>query len=420
MPQWTEPQQAAIDARSSETLVSAAAGSGKTAVLIEHVLKLLREGGRVDRLLIITFTRAAAAELRERLTAALDCEAASDRHLRRQMLAMRHAQICTLHVFCHHILRQHFQAADVDPLARIGENTQLEPLLTRAVDESMEEVCASENPDDIALVTQYGDAQIVDMARELYGFLRAQADPAGWIEEKMADPAGKGLEPYLLLLRKEALMRLEGAGQVCDQALRIAERPGGPDYLAATLETDKALIDAMYQEIRGGMNVGEARFSARARAPKGAAYDAALTDRCVNLREARFGTNRWMAPEDSPGVFIYMEAHVHRLHVPVQREREDQVVVGPVHAVEFKRRFQDGRIPLLVGKLHPGHIFAHFHDDVVQAAGVDIHFFHQVAHFADQTERISLQILDGIGHLGGRKGVAGQQPDHQPFRGIVV
>lgn len=286
MPQWTEAQQAAIDARSSETLVSAAAGSGKTAVLIEHVLKLLREGGRVDRLLIITFTRAAAAELRERLTAALDREAASDRHLRRQMLAMRHAQICTLHVFCHHILRQHFQAADVDPLAKIGENTQLDPLLTRAVDESMEEVCASESPDDVALVTQYGDAQIVDMARELYGFLRAQADPAGWIEEKMADPAGKGLDPYLLLLRKEALMRLEGAGQLCDQALRIAERPGGPDYLAASLETDKALIDAMYQEIRGGMNVWEARFAARARAPKGGAYDAAMTERCVNLREA--------------------------------------------------------------------------------------------------------------------------------------
>ena len=70
MPQWTQAQREAIDARNSELLVSAAAGSGKTAVLVEHVLQLLREGGQINRLLIITFTRAAAAELRERLIAA--------------------------------------------------------------------------------------------------------------------------------------------------------------------------------------------------------------------------------------------------------------------------------------------------------------------------------------------------------------
>ncbi len=86
MPQWTQAQREAIDARNSELLVSAAAGSGKTAVLVEHVLQLLREGGQISRLLIITFTRAAAAELRERLIAALDAEAAGNAHLRRPML----------------------------------------------------------------------------------------------------------------------------------------------------------------------------------------------------------------------------------------------------------------------------------------------------------------------------------------------
>ena len=95
MPQWTQAQREAIDARNSELLVSAAAGSGKTAVLVEHVLQLLREGGQINRLLIITFTRAAAAELRERLIAALDAEAAGNAHLRRQMLLARRAQIST-------------------------------------------------------------------------------------------------------------------------------------------------------------------------------------------------------------------------------------------------------------------------------------------------------------------------------------
>ena len=104
MPQWTSAQQQAIDARNPELLISAAAGSGKTAVLIEHVLQLLRQGGHVTRLLIITFTRAAAAELRDRLSTALDAESAQNRHLREQMLDMRRAEICTLHVFCHNVI----------------------------------------------------------------------------------------------------------------------------------------------------------------------------------------------------------------------------------------------------------------------------------------------------------------------------
>ena len=174
MPQWTQAQREAIGARNSELLVSAAAGSGKTAVLVEHVLQLLREGGQINRLLIITFTRAAAAELRERLIAALDAEAAGNAHLRRQMLLARRAQISTLHVFCHRVIRQHFQAADVDPMAKVGENTALEPLLQRALDESVEELCQSDSPDAQALTSQYQDAQIVEMARQLYTFLRAQ------------------------------------------------------------------------------------------------------------------------------------------------------------------------------------------------------------------------------------------------------
>ena len=285
MPQWTPAQQQAIDARNSQTLVSAAAGSGKTAVLIEHVLKMLREGGRVDRLLIITFTRAAAAELRERLTSALEQEAAASRHLRQQLLAARRAQISTLHVFCHAVIRQHFQAADVDPMAKIGENTVLEPLFSRAIDESMEELCQSEAPDDQALVRQYGDAQIVEMARQLYDFLRAQADPHAWLTEKMADPAGAGLQPYLLLLRKEAMMHLEGARQLNSQCFKLLELPAAPDYLAATAENDRLLLDALEEALRNGETPGDIRFATRARAPKGGEYDPVLVQRFIDLRD---------------------------------------------------------------------------------------------------------------------------------------
>ena len=286
MPKWTEAQQQAIDARNSETLVSAAAGSGKTAVLIEHVLNLLREGGRVERLLIITFTRAAAAELRERLTSALEKEAGTNTHLRRQMRAMRNASISTLHVFCHHVIRTQFQAVDVDPLAHVGEVTVLEPLLARALDESIEELCDSEDPEDTALVEQYTDSQIVGMARQLYTFLRAQADPEGWLEEKMRDPAGEGIAACMLLLRKEALMLLEGARQLCERNLQTAELPGGPDYLASAFEGDRDIVEALRDAIRRNeLPAAEIRFPNRPRQPKNGVYDAALTENACRIRD---------------------------------------------------------------------------------------------------------------------------------------
>lgn len=286
MPQWTQAQREAIDARNSELLVSAAAGSGKTAVLVEHVLQLLREGGQINRLLIITFTRAAAAELRERLVAALDAEAAGSAHLRRQMLLARRAQISTLHVFCNRVICQHFQAADVDPMAKVGENTALEPLLLRALDESMEELCQSEDANAQALVNQYQDAQIVDMARQLYTFLRAQAEPQQWLSQHMADPAGAGLGPFLLLLRKEALMCLEGAEQLNDQCLHLLDLPGAPVHLLATAQADQALLAALKDALRQDtLPPGELRFAVKARAPKNADFDAALADRFGNLRE---------------------------------------------------------------------------------------------------------------------------------------
>ena len=302
MPQWTQAQQAAIDARNSELLISAAAGSGKTAVLVEHVLKLLREGGDVTRLLIITFTRAAAAELRERLTAALDKEAANDRHLRKQMLGVKRAHICTLHVFCHHVIRQHFQAADVDPMAKIGENAALEPLLRRAMDECIEEVCASEDSDDMALVAQYEDAQLVEMVKELHTFLRAQENPEIWLKKCLADPAGAGLEPFLQILRRECMMRLEGARQLNAQCFKLMELPGAPVHLEVTAQADRDLIDMLYDSAKSGaLTGGDIKFATRARAPKGTDFDPMLAERFTTLRDRMkklCAEARAMLPED--------------------------------------------------------------------------------------------------------------------------
>ena len=286
MPQWTPDQQQAINARNPELLVSAAAGSGKTAVLIEHVLKMLREGGQVTRLLIITFTRAAAAELRERLATALDKESANNRHLREQLLDIRRAEISTLHVFCHNVIRMHFQAADVDPTARVGENTQLDPLLQRALDEAIENICAAEDPDAQALCAQYKDEEIVQMAQQLYAFLRAQEKPWQWLDAHLNTDDAQALDPFILLLRKECLMRLEGAQQLCDQCEQLLTLPGAPQHVGVTVEADRMLIEQLVTEARHGDLIGQSvKFAARARAPKNAEFDPQLLDRYASLRD---------------------------------------------------------------------------------------------------------------------------------------
>ena len=118
---FTEKQQKILAARDHDILVSAAAGSGKTAVLVERIIRLIREGKSIDRLLVVTFTRAAAAQMRERIAAALsalrDAEP-DDRYLRRQEALLPGAQITTIDSFCSYLLHNNFADIGLDPQAQ--------------------------------------------------------------------------------------------------------------------------------------------------------------------------------------------------------------------------------------------------------------------------------------------------------------
>ena len=105
MPEWTREQKAAIDARNQTILVSAAAGSGKTAVLVERIVHLIRDDYELDRMLIVTFTRASASEMRQRLSVRLNREAKSDpARFGRALDALEHTDISTIHAFCQRVL----------------------------------------------------------------------------------------------------------------------------------------------------------------------------------------------------------------------------------------------------------------------------------------------------------------------------
>ena len=129
--QWTKEQQKVIDLRDSNILVSAAAGSGKTAVLVERIItRLTKEASPldVDRLLIVTFTEAAATEMKERIGAALEKaleQEPENLHLQKQATLIHTAKIMTIHSFCLSVIRDYFHTIDLDPGFRIAEEGEL-------------------------------------------------------------------------------------------------------------------------------------------------------------------------------------------------------------------------------------------------------------------------------------------------------
>ena len=128
---WTEEQQRVIDTRDCDILVSAAAGSGKTAVLVARILNLItgEKPVDIDRLLVVTFTNAAAAEMRERIRDALEQRAEEEpenEHLQRQLVLVHNAKITTIHSFCLQVLRSHFQMIGIDPAFRVADHWMID------------------------------------------------------------------------------------------------------------------------------------------------------------------------------------------------------------------------------------------------------------------------------------------------------
>ncbi len=300
---WTEGQRAAIDARNDSVLVSAAAGSGKTAVLVERVLSLLREGKRIDRMLIVTFTRAAAGEMRERIGRRLDEEGAHDAHLRRQSMRLNRAAICTLHVFCYRLLQEHFQAVGIDPLCKIAEPEKLAALRKRAQDEILESAYAAPTEDEQALFSQFEDQQVVALLDQLYDFLLSQASPWEWAAAQCTEEKA-ALAAWMPLLEESCIRQLEGAAELIPEMEALANRPDGPDRYLPMLERDAALTEQSLREARDGVLTGGKTSFARLSSQKaGPAENPDVTEQYKALREewkARMNEARQALPV-SPG-----------------------------------------------------------------------------------------------------------------------
>ena len=193
---WTVQQRQCIDARGGTVLVSAAAGSGKTSVLVQRVITRItdpQEPVDVDRLLVVTFTKAAAAEMKQRLASALtqlQAEHPDDRRLQRQQMLLPRANISTVHSFCANLLREYFHLLDLSPQFKVAEAAETALLREEALSEIAEECYREKDPVFLELSALLGcgrdDRGLFRTVQKLYDFVQSHPFPERWLTEKAA------------------------------------------------------------------------------------------------------------------------------------------------------------------------------------------------------------------------------------------
>ena len=190
---WTEKQKQAIYEKGSNILVAAAAGSGKTAVLVERIInKITNENIDIDKLLVVTFTNAAATEMRERILEAIYKkieEEPENTSLQRQILLLNKASISTIHAFCLDVIKNNFYQTDISPNFRLASTPEIELLKMEVIEEIFDELYEEKNKEFINLVNIYGgyrdDENLKEIILKIYKFIQSTPFPEEWLEEQV-------------------------------------------------------------------------------------------------------------------------------------------------------------------------------------------------------------------------------------------
>ena len=254
---WTEEQQKVISLRDRNILVSAAAGSGKTAVLVQRILSKIMDPERpvdIDRLLIMTFTRAAAGEMKERISAAIDqalYDNPDNEHLQRQASLIHNAQITTIDGFCAYIIRNYFHMIDLDPGYRTAEEGELKLLREDVMKDVLEAAYDRKDEKFLSLVECYAtgktDDEISDMIYKLYDASMSHPFPEEWIQECLEVYQVDSLEalrdtPWMNLIWEAADESINQVREFLSRASVICREASGPYFYEAALEDDILLL----------------------------------------------------------------------------------------------------------------------------------------------------------------------------------
>ena len=190
---WTKEQQNAIEKKESNILVAAAAGSGKTAVLVERIIrKIINDKVDIDKILVVTFTSAAASEMRERILEAIYAKLEKhpeDENLQRQINLLNKASICTIDSFCLDVVRNNFFEIDVSANARVADGTEVVLLKQETLDEIFEEKYMENDEEFLKLIdiyTKYNkDEELENLILKIYNYIQSDPFPEEWLKEKV-------------------------------------------------------------------------------------------------------------------------------------------------------------------------------------------------------------------------------------------
>ena len=255
---WTEEQREVIETRDKNILVSAAAGSGKTAVLTERILTLVTDKEHpvdIDRLVVVTFTRAAAAEMRERILKALQKKAEEsgneDAYLQKQLSYVHNARITTIDSFCMDVVRENFAALNIDPVFKIGEEGELVLLKADVIAKIMEEHYEKGEEDFLEFIDIYSsnrsDEQVEEMIFTLYEFAMSYPYPEEWVQKAYQQEGDITQSDWYQILQKQLELQLGIVSGEIRECLELTEEEDGPWAYKAAVLSDKVFLDAVLQ-----------------------------------------------------------------------------------------------------------------------------------------------------------------------------
>lgn len=270
MPQWTKEQEDAIFQSGKNILVAAAAGSGKTAVLVERIIqKLLNKENPIDidTLLVVTFTNAAAQEMRNRIGAAIEAaleDNPTSNHLKKQLSLLQNASISTLHAFCMDLVRKYAYQIDIDPGFRIADDIEADLIRQDVLEDLFEKWYGEEDPVKqdafFSVVDRFSndrnDVEAESLITKIYEFSIQHPDPDEWLDQMAtvyqgtADKNEDDIE-WLQLLKQEVKDQLDVMEALTEQSLDVTRENDGPYHYAEALEQDREMI----QQAKGAIRI---------------------------------------------------------------------------------------------------------------------------------------------------------------------
>ncbi|NMM61987.1 helicase-exonuclease AddAB subunit AddA [Clostridium sp. P21] len=258
---WTQEQKEAIFTRNCNLLVAAGAGAGKTAVLVERIIQKItddKDDVDIDKLLVVTFTNAAAAEMRERIGDAISKKLEimpESKNLQKQLMLLNKANIMTIHSFCLQVIKSNFHVIDLDPNFRVCDETESILLKQEAIDEIFEDKYEENNEDFIELIKCYGgknDFKVENMILDLYEFAESNPWPEKWIStmvERFNVDENFSFEksPWFSVISDYIIIEVKGCKSKINKALEIVENAEGIDYYLEPIKKDLENINSIME-----------------------------------------------------------------------------------------------------------------------------------------------------------------------------